>query len=172
MNRAKPDLESLKLSFSSLYREDIDGETLRFNNTKKFKCGGSVLWGHIERIPLEFGNLEEIELNSGEFTRHFIELMMQNLNLKKVVLNFVVNRNLFDRIANVLLKLEELVVKYDNGDSIPVPDIVQFMNNASQLKSISFLELPKARCTQVAEQLNDQWENAKKSKKHCSFVRI
>ena len=115
----RSDIESVEISYHSLSgREIIAAEPLRFANTKVFKCVASFGLtpedGHIDRIPLEFGSLDEIEFSDRELTERWIDILMQNTKLRKVTaLNALQRDNLQLVQGAKRLKCFNLVEHFD-----------------------------------------------------------
>lgn len=175
LNKIHPNLESLEISRLIFYEYENITEPLRFGKMKKLKCSASHLWGQrdglVQQIPMEFGNLDEIEFNRKDLTNLWIGIILQNTELRKVIATSVLSRENLERIADGLSKLEEFSMCYDVGDEVLSQDIIHFMQRATQLKKASFFKLHSDYCNETAIQLDTEWENVKNTSNHCSFVR-
>lgn len=170
LNEIRPDFESLEiwgLDFSPL---DVP---LRFANMKVFKCrmGSSIERELINRIPLEFGNLEEIEFESKELTGHWIDILMQNKKLKKVHSVNALDRENLGRIVSGLPNLEEFEMECHKSEPQPIHVIVKLLQSAKKLKKINFSRVEKNDCHKAAHQLINDWEIVDDKFKCCCFVR-
>ena len=141
---------------------------------KVFKCHASLVFllggGDINRIPFEFGNLEEIEFSRRHLNEHWTNILMQNKKLRIVTARNALQREHLERIADGLTNLEEFTMEYFYRDATSVRDIVNLFQNAKQMKKISFSQVEKNECDEAAHQLSNDWENMQ-NKFICCFVR-
>lgn len=174
LNEIRPDIESLtfsELSFSG--REINETEPLRFANVKVLKCNLLSRWRrqNEHQIPLEFGNLVEIEFNLKAYTDKWIDIMMQNKKLGKVTVHNELKRHNLKIIANGLPNLQQFTMIYDDDDDRTVQDIVDFLQSAKQLKKARFFRMGSNECNAAIQQLSNEWENTANEWDFCCFVR-
>lgn len=171
VNDIRPDLESLDIGVLYLSENDNMTIPLRFSNMKKLNI--FFLKGlpdeDIQRIPLEFGNLAEIEiLHNADY---WINVLMNNTNLKKMITKAPLNEEHLDRIADGLTKLEEFSMNcYQDNEAHG--RAVQFMRKAKQLKKISLIHLDDDVCQEITENLYCEWKRTEITQNACSFARI
>lgn len=181
-NEMRPDLESLNIKKLIMLHSDDRSHTLRFPSMKKLKMLASRNGGMqrgIDRIPLEFGNLEEIEFNREDLIEHWIEIVLQNKKLKKIVTRDFLTNDQLERIENGLPKLETFLFIFDyNADMHATNETIRFLMETSyQIKEVSFNYLDEHYCKYLRDVLTEPWkpvENIKsmgKSNEFCNFVR-
>lgn len=177
LNELRPDIEHLEFSHLAFWVYQVRrSQTLRFTNMKVFKCkASSILLPHeahsMDRIPLEFGNLEEIEFSNEDLTIHWVNIMMQNEKLRKVMAFDIVDRDNLQRIANGLPNLEEFTMQYHQRHIEPIQNIVDFMQSANQLKKATFPKLGIEKCNEVAHQLINDWKIEENDMNVCCLIR-
>lgn len=159
MHRIRSDIESLTLDKLTIPNEQNLTETLCFNNLKMFEC--RILdpyGGDIEQIPLAFGHLESITLSEIYFTSHWINIMLENKNLKKIKAFNALNDTHLQQISNGLPNLEYLLILNENGYA-SISGIVQFMKNAKKLKNIDFVWFDRNvdEFDAFAKQISNEW---------------
>lgn len=170
LNRTRPDLESLDISNSMYFHQD--NEPLHFPNMKVFKFKLLRGWEEfLHEIPIRFGNLEEVEYNRKGLTNYWINVMTENKKLRKVTALVALGRDNLRRIADEMLGLEEFSMTYADDDIKFIPDIVNFLTTANQLKKASFVKLGAYACAEAARQLNDEWESTVYDESSCCFIR-
>lgn len=170
LNKIRPDLESLELS--SLVFHDIEDVIipLRFENMKVFKCFGppfGMLGGNFKKIPLEFGNLEEIQIYRKDFSKHWLKIIMENRKLKKLTAKNKLELDQLLQIANGLPNLEEFIMEHTTGNPVSIYDIAEFIKNANRLKRASFTGFTRNQCEEVTQRLNNQWDILEKNWSYC-----
>ena len=165
LNEIRPDIESLEFSASNLDFQPV----VRFARMKVFKWKYSGYFGH-QPVPLEFGSLEEIDFNCQELTTYWINVMMENKNLRKITAHFGLIRTYLQRIADELPNLEEFTMAYSRDDFKSVRNIVDFLQRANQLEKATFLNLEQNACDEAAEQVKNEWKNEENGSS-CCFVR-
>lgn len=175
LSEYRPNLEGLEISEFVLNDGDIPSHNFRFSNMKVMKIVVSPTFGfrgEIERIPLEFGQLEEIEFNRNNLVEHWIGIVLQNRNIKKIAAHDYLTLGQLQRIANGLPKLEEIDFKIVPIMFTASEEIVEFLlRDNKQLKRISFQNW-RTSCNEVSELLISKWKNVKNTKDICAFIRI
>ena len=132
---------------------------------------------HDDQFPLEFGNLEEIRFQCTMETNYWVNVMVQNKKLRKIIAGVGLQRDHLVRIADELPSLEEFTMEYIRTVPETIGDIVEFLKRANHLKKAKFESFPdvwKNGCNKVVEQLeqlNNEWENTKNDKYSCWLVR-
>lgn len=175
INDVQPDLESLEIAFLYLSYEDNMTVPVRFNNMKKlngFGVGG-LQEEDIKQISLEFGYLDEMEI--GFFhTDYWMDILMKNRKLKKVVSKIALSDEQLNRIADVLVELEEFSMDCSH-DNDADRKVAEFMRRAKLLKTISLPHLNDDLCQTIAEDMHGEWKRVQIFKLYdkfaCSFVR-
>lgn len=176
VNKIRPDLESLELSHYIFYGlENAAMSSLHFDNMKVLKFKASLMFGlrneNINRIPLKFRNLEEIEFNRKDLSDHWIDIMMENKKMRKVTAFNALQREHLERITDGLPNLEKFTMGYGDTDPKSIEDIVGLMQRAKKLRKATFLRLGKTGCNEAAQQLNYKWETTVNEWNLCRFVR-
>lgn len=176
LNEIRPDIESLEF-FNILVRGDEinSAEPLRFANLKVFKCTSfdGQRQEIITQIPFEFGNLDEIQFAGNKFINSWVDIVMQNKKLRKIRVLNALRREHLERIADGLPNLEEIVMSYPYNDFKSVPDIVDLLQRAKQLKRAQFLYFGMDKCNEAAKQLKNEWKTIVDDEDEglCCFVR-
>lgn len=173
LNEIRPDIENLEISNFNYYDHENVIEPLRFAKMKVLKC---ISYNERReeddnRIPLEFGNLEEIEFQGIHLTDYWINTTMQNEKIRKVTSLNVFRRGDVERIANALPNLEEVSMRYSAAEDRIVQEMVGLLQTAHQLKKVSFLYLNADQCNAAAQQLINEWQNELSNWHICCFVR-
>lgn len=175
VNRIRPDLESLEFAYQNIVGHNARAEPMYFPNMKFFKC---VMWpgfrseGSVRIPPLKFGNLEEIEFEHKHLVDYWLDILMQNKNLRKLSASFELEHEHLKQIANGLPNLEEFKMLCSFAGPKPLRTIVDFLRSANQLKKAAFGELREKDCAKAAEQLKGNWEKVKAIRKStCLLVR-
>lgn len=114
---------------------------------KVFKCTSVGIY---DRIPLEFGNLKEIEFRCKDLADHWINIMMQNRKLRKVTIIKDTNinglgRDHLKRIAEGLPNLDVFTMQFAVQ---AVEEIHDFLQSASQLKNATFWWIGEGKCNE------------------------
>lgn len=171
MNEFRPDLESLEILELIVHSKDDRLRVLHFPSMKVFKylCWTRVIPICMMRpIPLEFGNLEEIAFHREESMNHWIEIILQNPNLKKISTYDYLNINQLERIENGLLNIKEIDFKFF---MVTVNEIVTFLlRKPNKLKRVSFVHW-RSFCDKMCTALASEWEKVENIDKKCILVR-
>lgn len=163
-------LESLDIS-NSMYT-DRHNRQVHFPNMKVFKFKLLRGWeDYLERIPVRFGSLEEIEYNRKGLTSYWINVMRENRNVKKISVLGALDHRSLPRVALEMPSLQEFSMKYEDDDYKHIPNIVNFLASANQLRKASFLQFGEYNCAEVARQVNDEWEATVFDLYSCYFIR-
>lgn len=183
-----PNLESLQAHdvhyYSNFFVEEsneffnngYNGEPIEFKNVKKFdflefRSIDYIPTEFLEQNPLAFGNLDEINFFGRHGIENWVQMMLKNPNLRSVKIpNAEFNDDQLLRMADGLLKLEELYMTYSTLDLQNIDGVVQFMKKASQLNIASFYRVKSQRCKAIAEQLIF-WKIHVNDGFLCEFVR-
>lgn len=173
VNKFLPAIESLDMENCEFDGPGKETEPLRFTTLKVLKSRlRGVTRENIVQVPLEFGNLEEIEFASKEYINDWIDIVVQNKKLRIVTANRELQRDHLQRIADALPNLEDFSMEYyDNDDRRSVEDIVHFIQSANQLKIITLFRLGTDGCEEAIQQLSNEWENTSNDSYRCFFVR-
>lgn len=160
VHRILPDIESLIINKLVISNDQHLTETLCFNNMKEFGfCVLETYGKNLERIPLAFGNLETIFINGNNFTSHWINIILENKNLKRIDAYNAINDTHLQQIANGLPNLEKMELLNENGYA-SINGIVQFMENANHLKSIDliFIDVNIEDLDAFAKKMSNEWK--------------
>lgn len=172
LNKFRPDLKSLEFSDLIFYTRDIALLPIRFANMKVLKCAiyRGYKEGNIHHLPLEFGtNLEEIEFDRQELADFWVNVMMQNRNLRKITTQTTLSHDSLEQIAK-LPNLEEITLSYDDTRHSNAQDIVDFLRNSNRLNKVIFIKLAMNDCKAAAQALKNEWNNSG-NYWHCNFIR-
>lgn len=152
ISETMPDLESLELNgfndFSNYAGNDIHFEQLKIFRFQKFSGVSKT----IQKIPLVFGNLEEISCSKP--MDKWLEIIIQNKHLKEVTTGVINNRQLF-QIVEELPELEDFTTGYSAYDS--TGNVVRFMNKGKHLRKVSFWQSNFNSPNEIVEQLGNKW---------------
>lgn len=152
MSKTMQNLESLELKgfndFSTYEGDDIHFENLKIFRFRKF----SALVKNIPKIPLVFGNLEEIACSKPMHL--WLDIILENKNLKIVRTGEINEQQLF-QIADELPNLEEFATGYNTYDSIN--KVVRFIEKGKHLKRIAFWQSNFNSRNTIVEQLDNEW---------------
>lgn len=190
-----PNLKSLEVfdidSYSFALRENdpanysgYNGEIIRFENLTKFEFRQfRSTHNFLQRIPLKFGKLEhflfssKFAFNGPESIENWIQILLDNRNLKTIVVGNELNYQQLERIADGLPNLKEftqLYMKYSTSGDLPIDNVVRFMERALQLKRVTLSGLnyiEQERCEAVVNRLRNQWTIESYDSSMCIFVR-
>lgn len=161
-----PRLERLNLlgfnDVSSFQGNDIRFEHMKVWNMKKV-C---FFPAHIERIPIVFGNLEEITFDRP--VNKWFNIVMQNKNVKRII-SGELNDEQLQQMAEDLPNLEAISTSYVaiNGDA--VDKIVRFLETSGMLQRATFSNMNVNVCSEIVAKLPN-W-TAVAERKHFIFVR-
>lgn len=111
LNKLRPDLQSLDIQ-NLVYDRPNNQPMLRFPNMKKLRCLTSFRISSpadMTRIPLEFGNLEEITFSRNDLIEQWTKILLQNQNLKTIGMYIDMTYDQLKRIENVFPNLKEMV---------------------------------------------------------------
>lgn len=110
LNKILPNIESLRITELIFKNGENLPEPLRFSNVKRLVCFGSSSQNYDEydRIPLAFGNLDLITFSRSDLTPQWINIMLENKNLRKIFTWNGLNDTQLLQIAEGLPNLEEL----------------------------------------------------------------
>lgn len=177
VNKIRPDLDSLEF-FDHIFdgHEEPVFEPLHFANMKVLKC--KVDWFHmygrghggIHHLPLEFGNLEEIEFDREDLVDYWVNIMMQNRKLRKISSSSRLRYDTLAQIVGGLPNLEDFMMEYDAEGQNSVQRVVDFLRSAKQLKKVTFIKFGSNECSATAQVLINEWKNVKNGW-FCCFVR-
>lgn len=153
MSETMSNLENLELNgfndFSTYIGDDIRFENLKVFRFKKF----SALPKTISKIPLIFGNLEEMSCLKPMHL--WFEIIIQNKKLKKLRTGEISQQQLF-RIAEELPDLEDFATGYNTYDSIN--KVVRFIKQGKHLKKVAFWQSNFNSRTEIVAQLGNEWK--------------
>lgn len=148
-----PKLESLTLE---QFHDDSDfqGQDIHFDSVKVFKFKPrSAFRRNIGRLPIVFGNLEEIEFHDSP--NEWIEIMQTNNELK-IVTTGPLNHIQFTNILRSAPNIQELYTGY-NALS-PSDNVVRFMREAKHLKKLFFTAFNDRTLNQIHEKKDRNWK--------------
>lgn len=183
-----PMLETLEVTdinyYSNFYIEDSGsfnngyaGETIRFKNMKKFKFINSRVIDHrtprefLEQNPLKFGNLEEIQFDGEIGIKNWIQIALENPNLKSFDTSVQLNDEQLQEIAGGLPNLEQFKMQFRIFDE-HIDDVIQFMQKAKHLKKATFVLIHKKNCESITKHMANEWKIEKNDGISCFFVRF
>lgn len=179
LNNLRPDLQKLEIkSFDYSSRSDHVSFPFRFRNMTVFKCFFERPYYEGEmhryrRVPFEFGNLEEIEINRDDLIDDWIEILLQNRNLKKIACHFVFSDDQLQRLDNEIPDLRELKFIFNARETYNTDGIVQFLlRKTIKLQRVSFSNENSICRDLCVALLNSDWENVENSSEICSFVKV
>lgn len=171
LNETRPELESLELSEFILYDHRLRKFPLLFSDIKKLKCQTiDQREINVETILMKFGSLEEIEVDGG--LDFWMKVIMENRNLKKVIVRNELSRENLQRIAHGLPNLEEFTMTYGATVGHRIEGIADFLQQATQVKKATFVGLSPNQCDEAAQNLTNEWKNVENELDYCCFVRL
>lgn len=147
-----PKLETLILE--QFYDESIyQGKDIHFESMKvlKFKPR-SKFRKEIGRIPIVFGNLEEIEFHNS--ASEWIEIMQWNKQLRIVTTGPLRDMQFF-QLLDAVPNLEEFCTGYN--ELAPIDNILRFMRKATNLKKLTFTSLHFRISNKIMEKMDRVW---------------
>lgn len=155
MSKTMQNLEQCELKgfndFSTYEGDDIHFENLKIFRFRKF----SAMVKKIPKIPLVFGNLEEIACSKPMHL--WLDIIFQNKNLKIVRTGEINEQQLF-QIAEELPNLEEFATGYNTYDS--TNKVVRFIEKGKCLKRVAFWQSNFNSRNAIVEQLGNEWRIA------------
>lgn len=154
LTEKRPEIESVVFQrFNNLPLYDEDEEDIRLENIKVFKFLVDDIGSRSNRIPLIFGNLEEIVCNKP--VDKWFEIIIQNKNLKKVTTGEV-NDEQLNQIVEQLPNLEEFVT--DHKISNFTDKIVDFIQKGNNLKRVQFTQVEFDTSKKAVKLLGSGWK--------------
>lgn len=153
---------------ASLYANShFEGDDIKFEQVTSFDAFLDQNSGKFERIPIVFGNLEEISCY-GSIDEWF-DIIIQNKKLKKIISDQFSDGKL-QQIAEQISNLEEFWMSY-NRNSYDV--IVQFFETGKKLKKVVFCR-KTLDINEICERLQAKWEMSNESHRlvHIIFTKI
>lgn len=112
-------------------KSTFEGEDIQFDHMKVFKINIKCEI-HAEKIPIVFGNLEEIECY--EPLEKWIHIIENNKNLKKMHVDQLNDKQLI-KISEELTHLEEITTHFK---ALPVASVVRFLQQNKELRAALF----------------------------------
>lgn len=135
--------------------DEYNGDDIHLTNVKVFKfntihCQPS----HIPRIPLVFGNIEEILCNKP--IERWFDIIIQNKNLRKITIGELNDKHL-QRIATELTILDEFTMEFEKINQ-SIINIVQFIETAKNLKRATFLKTDIDARNEILKRVKLEWK--------------
>lgn len=140
--------ENLKSSF------DFQVENIRFPNIKVFRMF-DYMPSAMERVPLVFGNLEEITCNQP--IDKWLQIILQNKQLKRINC-CEVNGEHLQQITGELANLEEFRAKYNTVGNDSIEKLVRFIENSNRLQTVIFSNMDMKYCDEIGKRLQHKWK--------------
>lgn len=186
LNRIRPDIEELQISGLIFRNIKNISQPLRFQNMKKLTCYPITYYKNFikdfdenDQILMEFGNLEEIQFNEMHFTQQWVDIVLKNKNLKKIVNENGFNDTQLQQITDGLPNLEYFGMAdtsraNTNGTQYyaSLNGTIRFMNNANSKLRTVFLKGKTftTNCNLIAKEVTNNWKCITLGV-HCYFTR-
>lgn len=154
VNKNVPNLQRLEIFNFNNFSAPYLGDSIYFRNLKilTFQIANSCAV-NIERIPLMFGQLEEI--TCFKLLNKWLDVMVKTKTFKKIKFGEV-DEEQFMRIVEELPNLEEITTAIDTASTIDV--VIDFMKIGKNLKRITFWQSDHQTRESIAKRLNGKWQ--------------
>lgn len=154
VTEARHEIESVVFErFNNLPLYDDDEDIIQLDNIKVFKFLEDDIGSRSNRIPIAFGNLEEIVCDKP--ADKWFEIIIQNKKLEKVTIGEINDQQL-DQIVTELPNLKEFVT--DHKISNFTDKIVSFIQKGSKLTKVQFKQVKFETSKTAVKLLGPEWK--------------
>lgn len=141
------------VTFKRFINNPVYEENIQLNAVKIFKFLQDDIGSRSNKIPLVFGNLEEIVCNNP--ADKWFDIIIQNKQLKKVRTGKLKEEHL-NRIADELPNLEEFITDFNISNN--TDKIVTFIGKGARLKRVQFTQLKFDTSKKAVKLLGSAWK--------------